>query len=163
MIRRAQKKDLDAVDRLLSQVLEIHAKIRPDLFIPGTRKYTDDELLRIFEDDQTPVFVYEDEDGRVCGYCFCVIEEPKESVNMYPVRSLYIDDLCVDADCRGAHVGSKLYHYVLEYAKELACHSVTLNVWEGNDEARAFYKRMGMGVRKTKMEAILHHRPSRCV
>lgn len=154
-IRRANAGDLAVVDSLLSQVLEIHAKIRPDLFIPGTRKYSDEELENIFNDDRTPVFVAVDEKNHVQGYCFCVIQEPVQSNNMTPVKTLYIDDLCVDSSCRGKHVGSELYHYVTGYAKQISCHSVTLNVWEGNDTARAFYERMGMGIRKTMMEKVL--------
>lgn len=41
-IRRAEKKDIDRINELLGQVLEIHAQIRPDIFIPGTTKYTNE-------------------------------------------------------------------------------------------------------------------------
>jgi hypothetical protein len=46
--RRAQVKDIPAIMKLLSQVLEIHASIRPDIFIPGTTKYTVEELTSSF-------------------------------------------------------------------------------------------------------------------
>ena len=153
--RRAEKKDLPGVTRLLSQVLEVHADARPDLFIHGTRKYTDGELLRIFSDPQTPVFVAEEDGGALVAHCFCELQEQKGLNNMYDMRTLYIDDLCVDEAARGTHVGSALYRHVLEFAKEQGCYNVTLNVWEGNDRARAFYEHMGFGVRKTMMEKIL--------
>ena len=51
-IRRAVEKDVDKICELLSQVLEIHAKIRPDIFISGTTKYTHDELVEMFKDDE---------------------------------------------------------------------------------------------------------------
>jgi len=151
-IRRAQARDLEAVDRLLSQVLTIHAELRPDLFLPGTRKYTDSELLAIFADECSPVFVAEDADGAVLGYCFCQLQERRGLNNMPDGRELYIDDLCVDETARGRHVGRQLYEYVLAYARGLGCGAVTLNVWQGNDAARIFYERMGMTVRKTVME-----------
>lgn len=154
MIRRAEPRDLAAVDRLLSQVLAIHAEIRPDLFIPGTRKYTDSELLTIFADERSPVFVAEDADG-VQGYCFCQLQERRGLNNMPDGRELYIDDLCVDEAARGRQVGRELYDYVCAYAKNLGCGAITLNVWEGNSAARAFYERMGMTVRKTVMETKL--------
>lgn len=154
MIRRAEPRDLAAVDRLLSQVLAIHAEIRPDLFIPGTRKYTDSELLTIFADERSPVFVAEDADG-VQGYCFCQLQERRGLNNMPDGRELYIDDLCVDEAARGRQVGRQLYDYVCAYAKNLGCGAITLNVWEGNTAARAFYERMGMTVRKTVMETKL--------
>lgn len=154
-IRRAEEKDIPRIDALLSQVLEIHASIRPDLFVSGTRKYTDEELKDILKDENTPVFAAADENDVLQGYAFCVMNDYAGSNNLQPIRSLYIDDLCVDASCRGKHVGNMLYDYVLAYAKEAGCYSVTLNVWEGNDAARGFYEKMGFGIQKTVMEKIL--------
>lgn len=154
-IRRAEEKDIPRIDALLSQVLEIHAALRPDLFVSGTRKYTDEELKGILKDENTPVFAAVDENDVLAGYAFCVMNDYSGSNNMQPVRSLYIDDLCVDETARGSHVGRSLYEYVMAYAKEQGCYSVTLNVWEGNDSARAFYVRMGFGIQKTVMEKIL--------
>lgn len=153
-IRRAEKNDMKGILSLLSQVLELHAKIRPDLFIPGTTKYTEDELLGIISSDETPVFVADDE-GCVAGYAFCVIKQPPFTTTMKPVKTLYIDDLCVDENIRGKHVGALLFDHVRESAKELGCQYVTLNVWEGNDSARRFYDKMGMSVRETMMDIRL--------
>lgn len=154
LIRRAEEKDLQKVDELLSQVLEVHAAIRPDIFISGTRKYTDEELLEIFKDDERPVFVAE-EDGEVLGYAFCIHRDFSGTNNLVPIRSLYIDDLCVDQTARGKHIGSYLCEYVMEYARNNGYYSVTLNVWEGNDSARRFYEKSGFGIQKTLMEKIL--------
>ena len=46
-IRRAQEKDIPRLIELLEQVLLIHADIRPDIFIPGTTKYTNEELAML--------------------------------------------------------------------------------------------------------------------
>ena len=154
IVRRAEVKDIDFINKLLSQVLEIHAKLRPDLFISGTRKYTTEELTQIIKDDQTPIFVAE-EDGTLYGYCFCMIEETKNSNNLHDMKTLYIDDLCVDENARGKHVGRTLYKYVVDYARSIGCQNITLNVWEGNHNARTFYEKMGFGVRKTMMEKKL--------
>ncbi len=153
-IRRAEPKDMEAVLSLLSQVLEVHAVIRPDLFVSGTRKYTEAELEEIFRDDQRPVFVAEEE-GQVLGYCFCIISNTEHSNNLRDSRSLYIDDLCVDEKARHRHVGRALNDYVISYARSIGCYDITLNVWEGNDAARSFYERMGYMPRKTVMEKML--------
>lgn len=52
-IRRANEKDIPRLVELLEQVLQIHADIRPDIFIPGTTKYTNDEftITSLFFDD----------------------------------------------------------------------------------------------------------------
>lgn len=153
-IRKATKEDLPGVHELLNQVLAIHAKIRPDIFIPNTRKYTDEELLKIFENPKTPVFVAV-EDGKVLGHSFTILKEPPFSNNMIYHKTLFIDDLCVDQNTRGKKVGQKLYDYVIQFAKDEGCYNVTLNVWEGNDSARGFYEAMGFGIQETVMEKIL--------
>ena len=154
-VRRAGKMDLKGVHNLLGQVLAVHAEGRPDLFRAGTRKYTDEELLGMFDDDARPVFVAVGDDGRVLGHAFCELNAFRGSNNMQPILSLYIDDICVDEAARGRHVGTALYRHVIAYARELGCHNVTLNVWECNPGARAFYEAMGMSVQKTCLEQVL--------
>lgn len=154
-IRLAEEKDIDSVIKLLTQVLNIHAKIRPDIFIGGTTKYTKEELMEIFNDANRPVYVAVDENDSVMGYAFCIKKEQPFSTNMVPFDSLFIDDLCVDQNIRGKHVGQKIFEYVKEEAKKMGCYEVTLNVWEGNDTARRFYEKMGMVPKETQMEFIL--------
>ena len=153
-IRRAQIKDTEAVMRLLSEVLEIHAKIRPDVFISGTTKYSPEELAEIFADDTRPVYVAVNEEDEVLGYCFCICKKQPDSVNMVQFDSLYIDDLCVEEKVRGQHIAESLFEYVKKEARKMGCYEITLNVWEGNN-ARFFYDRMGMKVLKAQMEYIL--------
>ena len=154
-IRQAQERDIPQVAGLLYQVHDIHAKGRPDLFISGERKYTDDELKEIFSDaENRPVFVGEVE-GRILGYAFCLFEESPESHSRRGLKSLYIDDLCVDESARGTHVGTALYEHVLEFAKRQGCDRITLNVWELNQSAKRFYEKKGLLPLKTTMEKIL--------
>lgn len=153
-IRRAEDRDTEKVMKLLGEVLELHAKLRPDIFIPGSTKYTREELHGIFRNEDTPVFVAADDSGEVAGYAFCVMKQPPFSTNMKPMKTLYIDDLCVDEGCRGQHVGTILFDYVKQFAREQGCYDITLNVWEGNN-AREFYDKMGMFVKETQMEMIL--------
>ena len=155
MIRRAAEKDLEQILNLLHQVLEVHAKLRPDLFIPGTTKYSPEELKELMRDDQKPIFVWTDENDVTRGYAFCVIQEPVISENMVPRRGLYIDDLCVDETCRGRHIGADLFDFVKEEAKRRGCYHLTLNVWDGNSNALAFYQKRGLKTQKTVMEMIL--------
>lgn len=154
-VRRAEQRDSERIMQLLSEVLELHAKIRPDIFISGTTKYTQSELADIISSDNTPVFVAADDEDVVQGYAFCIMKQQPFSTNMKSFSTLFIDDLCVDENCRGQRVGTLLFDYVKEYAKARGCYDVTLNVWDGNDSARAFYKKKGMFVKETQMEIIL--------
>ena len=153
VIRKAKIKDIPALDKLLYEVHKVHSDIRPDLFRAGAKKYTDDELAKILTDEKTPVFVYDD--GEIQGYTFTVIIDHKNDLSLMPYKSVYIDDLCVEKDCRGKGVGKKLYEHVLSFAKSINAYNVTLNVWAGNDRALKFYEKIGMRVQKTGMEVIL--------
>ena len=154
-IRLAEQKDIRDLLRLLSQVLEVHAKIRPDIFRSDTTKYTEEDLTKMIQDDKKPIYVAEDENKGVLGYAFCQEKEQPFSTTMVPFKSFFIDDLCVDETKRGQHVGKALFEYVKEEAKRRGCYELTLNVWEGNDSARAFYDRMGFQIQKTVLEKIL--------
>ncbi len=152
-IRRGQEKDIPQIETLLYQVHKVHSDGRPDLFVPGAKKYDRQELTEILADDARPVYVAE-EAGEVLGYAFCVWQEQKAG-SMYPHKSIYIDDLCVSQSCRGQHVGTRLYEHVVARAREAGCHSVTLNVWACNESALRFYEKQGMKVRKYVMETRL--------
>ena len=153
MVRKACKDDIASIIRLLHQVNMVHHVIRPDLFKPHTTKYDEQELEALLDDDTKPVFVYDD--GQVLGHAFCQLTEVSGHKLLEDVKTLYIDDICVDEAARGRHVGKALYEFVRDYARSIGCHNITLNVWEGNDAAFCFYKSMGMQVQKTGMEMIL--------
>ncbi len=155
MIRRANAQDLAGVNNLLQQVLEVHHQGRPDLFKTGTKKYTDDELIQIIEDDSRPIFVCVDEANKVMGYAFCVAQQHKDDNILTDIRTLYIDDICVDEQTRGAHIGRDIYEYVVEYAKKEGYYNITLNVWSCNPTAIQFYESLGLVPYKIGMEHII--------
>ena len=154
-IRKAEEKDILRIIELLGQVLQIHADIRPDIFIPGTTKYTVSELTELLEKEEKPIYVAVNEEDVCVGYAFCQLQEQPFSTNMVPFKSLFIDDLCVDQQARGQHIGESLFEYVKNEAKRMGCYEVTLNVWAGNTSAEKFYEKMGMKTKERQMEYIL--------
>ncbi|MFC5630372.1 MULTISPECIES: GNAT family N-acetyltransferase [Streptococcus] len=153
MIRRATLEDIPAIQILLAQILVVHHEARPDIFKGSGCKFTDEELEHLLTDDTKPVYVY-DNGKAVIGHLFLEIREAKGAV-LEPVKSLFIDDLCVDQDVRGSGIGQELYSFALAYAKELGCYHLTLNVWNDNVSALRFYQKQGMKPLHTEMEIIL--------
>lgn len=154
MIRYAIEKDIPRLGDLLRQVCLVHHDGRPDLFNAG-RKYTDDELSMLLSDPDHPILVAVDEADVVQGYCFCVYQQPAPGGALKPVKTLYIDDLCVDESLRGKGIGKKLYAAALDMARENGCYNVTLNVWSCNPTALRFYESLGLKPQKIGMETIL--------
>lgn len=154
VIRKATINDVNKILLLLQDTLFIHSSGRPDIFKEKGSKYNRAQLEQIISCEQTPIFVADD--NGVMGYAFCQIKEQKESGALKAIKSLYIDDLCVDKGARGSGIGKKLYEHALAFAKQIGCYHLTLNVWELNQSAKTFYEKLGLMPLKTTMEKIIN-------
>lgn len=155
MVRRAVPGDIPRLLELLVQVGMVHHNGRPDIFKGPATKYSAEELKAILADDNTPVFVYVDEDDIPLGHAFCIRRQVVGDSVLTDIRTLYIDDICVDEKSRGRHIGRALYDHVIAFAREEGFYNVTLNVWSCNSPAMRFYEAMGMEPQKIGMEKIL--------
>ena len=154
-IRFACENDIPQMLDLLLQVGEVHHQARPDLFRAGAQKYDEPALKRLLADPSRPILAAEI-DGKMMGYAFCILQITKNDPVLCDRKVLYIDDLCVDQSVRGAGVAQALYARAIEYAKEIGCDALTLNVWCGNDRAMRFYEKCGLKPQKIGMETILN-------
>ncbi len=154
-VRRAEAKDIPGILDLLIQVDMVHHLGRPDLFKGPATKYNASELEDIIRDNKTPVFVCVDDNGFVAGHAFCIEKQELNNSVLTDIKTLYIDDICVDENHHGQHIGTMLYEHVKEYAKAGGFYNITLNVWECNPGARSFYESLGFKPQKTGMETVL--------
>ncbi|MBE6903304.1 MAG: GNAT family N-acetyltransferase [Ruminococcaceae bacterium] len=154
MIRLALEKDIPKIEELLLQVDLVHHNGRPDIFKIG-RKYSKEELKVILKDKHRPILVSVNENDEVMGYCLCIFQQHINNSVLTDIKTLYIDDLCVDEKMRGKHIGKELYEAVVEFAKENNCYNLTLNVWSCNPSALRFYEACGFVPQKIGMELIL--------
>ena len=154
MIRRAIEKDIPKIEHLLSQVCLVHHNGRPDIFKLG-RKYSEQELLVLLKDETRPILVCVDENDEVLGYCFCIYQQHVNNSILTDIKTLYIDDLCVDEALRGRHIGKELYEAAVAHARESGCYNLTLNVWSCNASALRFYESCGLKPQKIGMELVL--------
>ncbi|MBE6633374.1 MAG: GNAT family N-acetyltransferase [Ruminococcaceae bacterium] len=154
MIRKALEKDIPKIGELLKQVDLVHHKGRPDIFKVG-RKYSDEELRSLLKEEDRPILVSVNEADEVMGYCFCMIQQHRNSSVLTDIKTLYIDDLCVDEALRGKHIGKELYEAAVKLAVEEGCYNLTLNVWSCNPSAMRFYEAQGLVPQKIGMELIL--------
>ena len=154
-VRRATNKDIERILELLVQVDMVHHNGRPDLFKGPATKYNCEELEKILAQEDTPVFVCVDENDVALGHAFCIHKQIKGDSVLTDIKTLYIDDICVDEAARGKNVGTALYEYVIDYARKSGCYNVTLNVWSCNPIAMKFYEAMGLVPQKVGMEKIL--------
>ncbi len=154
-IRDAEIKDIPYIEKMLVQICTVHSQSRPDLFRNGGQKYTAKEIEDMINDSNRPVFVaYDENNDTTVGYAMCILSDVKNNSALCDLRSLYLDDLCVDENVRGQGIGSMLFSHIKKYAESNGIHNLTLNVWEGNDSAKKFYDKQNMTVQKTTLELI---------
>ncbi len=153
-IRFATEKDVPRLGDLLCQVDLVHHRGRPDIFKVG-RKYSDEELTALLGEDTRPILVAVDDADTVQGYCFCILQQHVDDGVLTDIKTLYIDDLCVDETCRGQGLGKALYAAAVALARQRGCYNVTLNVWSCNQSALRFYESLGLTPQKIGMEQIL--------
>ena len=151
-IRFAKAGDETAIAALLERIYEQHAEGRPDLFGGGKSKYTAEDVLKLFDKHDAPIFVAVNDKDAVIGYAFCVI---KEFTSPAHYKTLYLDDLNVDASARRMGVATALMDACRSYGKEKDCYNLTLNVWAFNEGALRFYEKNGFHQQRFILEDIL--------
>lgn len=154
VICRAEQRHIPGMIELLKQVGQVHHLGRPDIFRAGAQKYNEADLQILSRDESRPIFIAEEE-GQVLGYGFCILKVTENDPVLADNKTLYIDDLCVDENCRGKHIGKAVYAHIVQYARTIGCDSVTLNVWAFNENAKGFYESLGMRPQKIGMEMLL--------
>lgn len=153
-IRFAEAKDVTGILALLRQVGQVHHQGRPDIFRKGAQKYGASQVLSMLNSSKTPIFVAI-EGEKVVGYGFCQVKIYENDPVIADHTEIYIDDLCVDENCRGQGIGQAIYKEIIRYAKMRKADSITLNVWCCNESAMRFYEKLGLKPQKIGMELPL--------
>ncbi len=151
----ANAKDCKRLIELLYVVANVHHDGRPDLFKKDSKKYDEEQLFEILEDENRPVFVCVDDKDYILGYAFCILMYHKDHSVFKEYKSLYIDDICVDENYRLHGVGKLIFEKCKEHAYITGCYNIELNVWEFNKQALRFYKSLGMETESRRMELII--------
>ena len=151
MVRYAKREDLSRVNELRRQVNDLHVEGRPDIFKPGFSQELQDFLYKIFESDNMDVIVAE-RGGVICGFaCVQYVDKP-ESPYSYARRFYDVDEFCVDARFRRQGVATELIDFIKQQAKAKGFDRVELNMWEFNEDARAFYEAVGFTTYRRYMQ-----------
>lgn len=152
-IIKATIKDIDQIEKLLYQVHKVHSDARADLFIAGKKKYNKEELIKIINNENTPIFVYKKE-NIILGYAF-IIYKIENADSLVKIKTMYVDDFCVDENYKHQGIGTKLFDFLKDEAKKQNCYNITLNVYSFNKVAKAFYEKQQLKELKTYMELIV--------
>ena len=144
-MRRARRDDWPSVSELLREVDDLHAAIAPEYFRSAPR--SEAEWLRLLEEDNGALFVAEppDTDGPV-GLLVARLYDTPDNPSMVPRRRLHVETVVVGGQHRRRGIGRRLMNEGAGWGRARGAVEVVLTTWVGNDEAEAFYRRLGYRV-----------------
>lgn len=145
IIRKAQKKDVDLLVELLTELFSIETDFTID-----TQKQKDGLELIFKETEKACIMVAEYED-KVVGMCSCQLVV---STSEGGYKGL-IEDVVINKSYRGQNIGSKLLEKITVWAVGLGAKRIDLVADKRNSPAIDFYKKHGMKV--TNMIALQKH------
>jgi ribosomal protein S18 acetylase RimI-like enzyme len=144
-VRRARRDDWSAARELLRQVDDLHAALAPAYFRSAPRE--EEEWLRLLEEPHGAVFVAElGPDGGAVGVLVARVYDTPDNPGMVPRRRLHLETVVVSAKHRRRGIGRELMTAGSAWGRSQGAVEVVLTTWIGNDEAEAFYERLGYRV-----------------
>lgn len=148
MLELAAAGDREAVEHLARQVHESHISWRPDIYRMPKELYPEERFLAAVEARELYVAKL---DGAIVGYTSLRIRETN-SPGVVPRRVMLIDELCVDEAFRRHAVGTAMMGDIRALARAFGCTDIQLSVYPQNDEAVAFYQKMGFMIQNITMQ-----------
>jgi ribosomal protein S18 acetylase RimI-like enzyme len=141
-IREAAASDFGLCS-LFDEVDSLHRTNLPHLFQKPVGRIRDRGYVRgLIADENVGLFVAEAA-GQLAGLV-CVIVRNSPAVPLFvPRRYAVIDNLVVSKALRRRGIGRALMDRAQQWAEAQGADSVELTVWAFNEEALAFYRRLG--------------------
>jgi GNAT superfamily N-acetyltransferase len=153
LVRRAGRRDLEAVHGLWQELRELEAKAGMGERL-GVRA---EDLARehrelILADPRTAILVAE-EQGRVLGYAHAQIET-NDPVYL-PERFGVVVDLMVCADRRREKIGSRLFEACREWLTSRGVAELRVHAPVGAEDAQRFFESLGCQARRLESRLAL--------
>lgn len=151
-IRRARTADAAALAALWPQVDRLHARLQPRFFGPGPRAAPRGQPAGM----DGAVFVAE-QVGSAAGAEVAsatrrativgavrvrVYDSPSDPL-IVPRRRGYVEEIVIDEAHRREGLGRRLMQRAEDWCRAQGARDLLLTVWTGNEEAEAFYERLG--------------------
>ncbi len=150
-IREATLDDYPVLKALEAEIQQQHVEGAPEYFLPDG-VYSRETYAEYFADpNQTVLLGINEADGEVVGYLHYEIVDKPQSEYMLARRYIHVHALSIKAAHQRKGYGDQLMAYVAQLARDRGIPGVMLEVWEFNEGAQAFYRRLGFKTLMRKM------------
>ena len=150
-IRNALKNDLNLINEIAKQVHNLHVELRPDIYVPNDIVISEERYNELLAEG---IVLVGEIDNQIVSYAVCFIRDWNNPV-MARRKVMFIDAIGNDENFRNCGIGKKMMDHIINYAKEINCDRVELQVIESNKNAMGFYEHMGMKEKSRTLEMNL--------
>jgi GNAT superfamily N-acetyltransferase len=142
-IRPAVAADYPAVEVLAREILTYHVAAIPETFRDTEPALSEDYFDELLESAASTLLVAADASALV-GFAVCEVRRARPSPMIVPRFVASIEQIMVTQTMRGRGIGQALFDACARWAYGNGADHLTLQVWEFNQQAIAFYERRGM-------------------
>lgn len=155
VIREATPLDYENLCELFDEADKLHRDQLPEMFQEPKGPARDKAfILGLLADQTVGVFVAES-DRKLLGLVQAAVKDAPPMSIFVPRCYVVVDNLVVKAGFRQQGIGQKLMDKVDHWAISKGASDVELNVYEFNQEAIAFYQKLGYETISRKMSKPL--------
>lgn len=161
LIRKAERRDLDALGRLGAMLMRTHYAFDRQRFLApgeGVEQGYGSFLASVVESADDCVFVAEQEGGAIAGYVYVALEPHSWKELRGPAG--FIHDLAVADEARHSGIGTKLMQVAIDWLRERGAPRVILWTAASNATAQSLFRRLGFRETMMEMTMELPHQPS---
>ena len=148
MLELARQEDREAVNALAMQVHALHVAWRPDIYETVPELYSQSRFDSAIKARELYIARIE---GIIVGYAAVKFREYNWQ-GVVRRKVMLIDEICVDALCRGHGIGTEIMAHIRVLAKAFGCKDLQLSVNAHNDEAIGFYQKCGFMIQNITMQ-----------
>ena len=151
MVRFANIEDLTRINEIRKQVHKVHSDGRPDVFRSDFNEALENHIYTIWNDQNSDVIVAE-RNGVICG--FSVVSYVTKPLSPYSIERKYYNvvEFGVDENFRRQGIGTELFDFIKEQARDRGFHKIELDMWEFNESALKFYESVGFRTYRRYMD-----------
>lgn len=151
MLELAAPADRETVNKLAKQVHAMHVSWQPDIYEMVEELYSQERFDEAVKGRQLYVAKI---DGITVGYVLVKIREYNWP-GVVRRKVMLVDELCVEALCRGQGIGTQMMLEMRALARAFGCTDLQLGVVPHNEQALHFYQKCGFTIRSIEMRTKL--------
>ncbi|HUV04111.1 MAG TPA: GNAT family N-acetyltransferase [Armatimonadota bacterium] len=150
-IREAVEQDFDALCKIFAEGVLLHHTALPDVFRKPDGAVIDKERVCDLIASEDAALLAAERDGEPIGFV-CVLAQDAGDISIMLVRRFaFVENLAVTERFRRSGVGRALMEAAHRWALSRGLARIELNVWEFNQDAIAFYEKLGYETASRKM------------